>query len=246
MRTAYEYGYNVFTIEDCCCATSPDAHASSVKYTFPMFSTPLTAHGFMDKLNLPTGGKQTAFMRPSSVMHAREQIMFHELQEQVLAVLFFRGMNVAFTIEFIVAQELFGGSGFALALGIVLAADVALLTLAMLCVYFYSWSRSKPTTLVVEGNNLAERKICFKANASKRLRAHVCKLGFGKLLIVDAFVEGLKTALCLAFVTQPMSLASSASSASLADGVIGFDFNAVMTILCALLETAVNIYHGHQ
>ncbi len=59
--------------------------------------------------------------------------------------------------------------------------------------------------------------------------------------IVDAFVEGLKTALCLAFVTQPMSSASSASSA---DGAIGLDFNAAMTILCALLETAVNIYHG--
>ena len=237
MRTAYEYGYNVFTIKDCCCAQSQQQHENSVKHTFPMFSTPLTAPEFMDLLSLPTGDKQTAFMRPSSVMHAREQIMFHELQEQVLAVLFFRGMNVAFTIEFIVAQELFGGSGFALALGIVLAADVALLTLAMLCVYFYSWSRSKPTTLVVEGNSLVERKTCV------RLRAHVCKLGFAKLLIVDAFVEGLKTALCLAFVTQPMSSASSASSA---DGAIGFDFNSVMTILCALLETAVNIYHGHQ
>ena len=236
MRTAYEYGYNVFTIEDCCCALSQEQHENSVKHTFPMFSTPLTASGFMDLLKLPTGDKQTAFMRPSSVMHAREQIMFHELQEQVLAVLFFRGMNVAFTIEFIVAQQLFAGSGFALALGIVLAADVALLTLAMLCVYFYSWSRSKTTTLVVEGN-LVERKTCL------RLRAHVCKLGFAKLLIVDAFVEGLKTALCLAFVTQPMSSESSASSA---DGAIGFTPNAVMTILCALLETAVNIYHGQQ
>ena len=239
MRTAYEYGYNVFTIEDCCCAQSQTEHENSVNFTFPMFSTPLTAHEFMDLLTLPTGGKQTAFMRPSSVMHAREQIMFHELQEQVLAVLFFRGMNVAFTIEFIVAQELFAGSGFALALGIVLAADVALLTLAMLCVYFYSRSRSKTTTLVLEGNLVERKTRCFPQE-----RAHACKLGFGKLLIVDAFVEGLKTALCLAFVTQPMSSASSASSS--ADEAIGFDFNAVMTILCALLETAVNIFHVRQ
>jgi len=50
----------------------------------------------------------------------------------------------------------------------------------------------------------------------------------------------------LAFVTQPMSSESSASSASSADEAIGFSFNAVMTILCALLETAVNIFHVRQ
>ena len=41
MRTAYEHGYQVITLTDCCAATSPEEHANALKYDFPMFSTPM-------------------------------------------------------------------------------------------------------------------------------------------------------------------------------------------------------------
>jgi nicotinamidase-related amidase len=41
MRTAYERGYNVVTVTDCCAATSVEAHAAAVAFTFPMFSLPM-------------------------------------------------------------------------------------------------------------------------------------------------------------------------------------------------------------
>lgn len=50
MRTAYEKGYHVITLTDCCAATSQEAHDAAIKHTFPMFSIPL-AHGeFLEKL----------------------------------------------------------------------------------------------------------------------------------------------------------------------------------------------------
>ena len=39
MRTAYEHGYNVYTLKDCTAATSVEAHNAAFEYSFGMFST---------------------------------------------------------------------------------------------------------------------------------------------------------------------------------------------------------------
>lgn len=38
MRTAYEHGYDVFTLKDCTAATSVDGHENAFEYSFGMFS----------------------------------------------------------------------------------------------------------------------------------------------------------------------------------------------------------------
>eukprot|EP00878_Enallax_costatus_P025143 GHUV01026869.1.p1 GENE.GHUV01026869.1~~GHUV01026869.1.p1 ORF type:complete len:169 (+),score=53.81 GHUV01026869.1:593-1099(+) len=50
MRTAYELGYRVYTLSDCCAATSQEEHDASVKYTFPMFSKPMPHQEFLQQL----------------------------------------------------------------------------------------------------------------------------------------------------------------------------------------------------
>eukprot|EP00301_Raphidiophrys_heterophryoidea_P023020 c7026_g1_i1.p1 GENE.c7026_g1_i1~~c7026_g1_i1.p1 ORF type:complete len:231 (-),score=78.42 c7026_g1_i1:826-1446(-) len=52
MRTAYERGYHVATLTDCCAATSVEAHDAAVKFTFPMFSMPLTSTEFLSHLKV--------------------------------------------------------------------------------------------------------------------------------------------------------------------------------------------------
>ena len=46
MRTAYEKGFNVITLKDCCATQSTEAHLAATDGTFGMFSTPLTAEEF--------------------------------------------------------------------------------------------------------------------------------------------------------------------------------------------------------
>mmetsp|Transcript_31275 Transcript_31275/g.74594 ORF Transcript_31275/g.74594 Transcript_31275/m.74594 type:complete len:204 (-) Transcript_31275:30-641(-) len=43
MRTAYEHGYSVYTLKDCCAATSVEAHEKAFEHNFGMFSTISTA-----------------------------------------------------------------------------------------------------------------------------------------------------------------------------------------------------------
>lgn len=43
MRTAYENGYKVYTLKDCCAATSLDAHEATFQHNFGMFSIPTTS-----------------------------------------------------------------------------------------------------------------------------------------------------------------------------------------------------------
>ncbi|GIL76417.1 hypothetical protein Vretimale_5955 [Volvox reticuliferus] len=50
MRSAYERGYNVFTLKDCCAATSQEQHDAACNFTFPMFSKPVTADEFLQQL----------------------------------------------------------------------------------------------------------------------------------------------------------------------------------------------------
>lgn len=51
MRTAYENGYNVVTLTDCCAGLSSEEHHNAIEKDFPMFSQPMTSHGFMDVVN---------------------------------------------------------------------------------------------------------------------------------------------------------------------------------------------------
>lgn len=50
MRSAYEAGYNVFTLTDCTAATSLEAQAAAVKFTYPMFSNVTTGAQFVENV----------------------------------------------------------------------------------------------------------------------------------------------------------------------------------------------------
>lgn len=50
MRTAYEHGFQVVTVTDCCAATSPEQHKAAVEFDFPMFSHPMTQAAALDAL----------------------------------------------------------------------------------------------------------------------------------------------------------------------------------------------------
>src|SRR4051795_9877851 len=41
MRSAYENGYQVYTLTDCTAATSPEEHDNAIAYDYPMFSIPV-------------------------------------------------------------------------------------------------------------------------------------------------------------------------------------------------------------
>lgn len=46
MRTAYELGYNVVTLTDCCATLSLEEHENALAKDFPMFSQPMTSTAF--------------------------------------------------------------------------------------------------------------------------------------------------------------------------------------------------------
>lgn len=50
MRAAYERGYEVVTLKDCCAATSQEQHDAAVNFTYPMFSKPMAADEFLGQL----------------------------------------------------------------------------------------------------------------------------------------------------------------------------------------------------
>nr|BFE66281.1 cysteine hydrolase [Dactylosporangium thailandense] len=50
MRTGYEHGYQVITLQDCVAATSQEEHDNALKYDFPMFSTPMSADDFAGQI----------------------------------------------------------------------------------------------------------------------------------------------------------------------------------------------------
>jgi ureidoacrylate peracid hydrolase len=51
MRTGYEHGYNVITLNDCLAATSMEEHENALNYDFPMFSKPMSASEFIEQLS---------------------------------------------------------------------------------------------------------------------------------------------------------------------------------------------------
>jgi nicotinamidase-related amidase len=50
MRTGYEHGYNVITLNDCLAATSMEEHDNALAYDFPMFSKPMSSSDFIAEL----------------------------------------------------------------------------------------------------------------------------------------------------------------------------------------------------
>jgi nicotinamidase-related amidase len=50
MRTGYEHGYKVITLNDCVAATSIEEHDNALSYDFPMFSEPMTSKDFINEL----------------------------------------------------------------------------------------------------------------------------------------------------------------------------------------------------
>jgi len=50
MRSAYELGYNVYTLKDCCGATDADGQEACFKYNFGMFSFPTTSDVIMKSI----------------------------------------------------------------------------------------------------------------------------------------------------------------------------------------------------
>jgi nicotinamidase-related amidase len=50
MRSAYERGFNVFTLTDCVAATSVEEHDNAIARDYPMFSHPVTSKEFLASL----------------------------------------------------------------------------------------------------------------------------------------------------------------------------------------------------
>jgi len=50
MRTGYEHGYKVITLNDCLAATSIEEHENAITYDFPMFSEPMSSSAFIKQL----------------------------------------------------------------------------------------------------------------------------------------------------------------------------------------------------
>jgi nicotinamidase-related amidase len=53
MRTAYEYGYKVYTLKDCVAATSLAAQEATLQYNFGMFSIPTTSEHVLAAIQTP-------------------------------------------------------------------------------------------------------------------------------------------------------------------------------------------------
>src|SRR3954465_9465796 len=50
MRTGYENGYQVITLQDCVAATSIEEHDAALRFDYPMFSTPMSSTEFTEQL----------------------------------------------------------------------------------------------------------------------------------------------------------------------------------------------------
>lgn len=50
MRSGYENGYKVITLNDCVAATSVEEHDNALSYDYPMFSEPMSATDFIEQL----------------------------------------------------------------------------------------------------------------------------------------------------------------------------------------------------
>lgn len=55
MRNAYEHGYKVYTLKDCCAATSVEAQDATFEHNFGMFSVPTTSDELLSAIKAPVG-----------------------------------------------------------------------------------------------------------------------------------------------------------------------------------------------
>jgi len=53
MRTAYEHGYKVYTLKDCCAATSVAGQQAAFEHTFGMFSVPTISTELLSSIKAP-------------------------------------------------------------------------------------------------------------------------------------------------------------------------------------------------
>jgi nicotinamidase-related amidase len=60
MRSAYERGFNVFTLTDCVAATSVEEHDNAIAKDYPMFSHPVTSKDFLASLEGTTELAETS------------------------------------------------------------------------------------------------------------------------------------------------------------------------------------------
>jgi nicotinamidase-related amidase len=60
MRTAYEKGFDVFTLVDCVAATSQEEHDNAIAKDYPMFSHPVTSAEFVASLQGGPASEQRA------------------------------------------------------------------------------------------------------------------------------------------------------------------------------------------
>ncbi|QQS01173.1 MAG: cysteine hydrolase [Austwickia sp.] len=60
MRTAYEKGYDVYTLTDCVAATSAEEHDNAIARDYPMFSRPTTSTDFAAALSGDGGVTDTS------------------------------------------------------------------------------------------------------------------------------------------------------------------------------------------
>ena len=57
MRTGYEHGYKVITLNDCLAAASSEEHDNALSYDFPMFSEPMTSADFIEAIGSARSGQ---------------------------------------------------------------------------------------------------------------------------------------------------------------------------------------------
>lgn len=62
MRTAYENGYKVYTMKDCCAATSIEGHESTYEHNFGMFSVPTTSAEIMRSIALSKPAERQSYI----------------------------------------------------------------------------------------------------------------------------------------------------------------------------------------
>ena len=64
IRTGYEHGYQVITLQDCVAATSLEEHENALRYDFPMFSTPMVSSDVVSQLTRARAAGPATTARP--------------------------------------------------------------------------------------------------------------------------------------------------------------------------------------
>ena len=95
MRSAYESGLNAFTVHDCCCATSQEAHDNAVAHNFPLFSRPITSSQVRFNELADTHLNTNTFKQ----QHTRHEELFNQLCGDFGARVIDLGTTLAFVLD---------------------------------------------------------------------------------------------------------------------------------------------------